>query len=392
MSEMKYDFLAPPRIVFGWGRRNEAGMLARTLGHRAFVISGSRQLEARGIVSELYNSLHEAGVEVIRLATISREPLIEDVDHAVISVCEYSPGADDLVVAIGGGAAIDLAKAVSALAVNRLDESVLDFLEGVGKGLQIIKPPLPMLAIPTTSGTGSEATKNAVISSLSPPFKKSLRSDLMVPRAVLVDPELTVSLPRNITAWTGMDAITQLIESYVTRNAKPIPQALALHGLELALPALATAVREGTSRPARERMAHAALLSGMTLANSGLGLAHGVAAALGVHCNVPHGLACAVMLPAAIRVNLSVREAEFAKLGTLFTGRTWPTASAAAQAALETIVELAAEIQIPRRLSEIGVRAEEIPQLVPASRGNSMNGNPRDVTDDELRTLLEEML
>src|SRR5262249_50269566 len=151
-----------------------------------------------------------------------------------------------------------------------------------------------------------EATKNAVISSIEPPFKKSLRSDLMVPRVVLVDPELSVSVPPAVTAQTGIDAITQLIESYISRRATPIPRAMAVQGLQLALPAIGEAFENGNSRPSREAMSHAALLSGMALANSGLGMAHGVAAALGVHCNVPHGLACAVMLPVALRVNREV--------------------------------------------------------------------------------------
>src|SRR5439155_1109487 len=146
------------------------------------------------------------------------------------------------------------------------------------------------------------------------PVKKSIRSPLMVPKIVLVDPELSVSVPPETTAWTGMDAITQLIESYICRYAKPIPQALAIHGLQLALPMVREAVKKGSSRPAREAMAHAALLSGMALANSGLGFAHGVAAALGVYAKVPHGLACAMMLPVALRVNRDVAQKPLAEL------------------------------------------------------------------------------
>src|ERR1019366_687253 len=156
--------------------------------------------------------------------------------------------------------------------------------------------------------------KNAVISLDHPPVKKSIRSPLMVPKIVLVDPELTVSVPPDTTAWTGMDAITQCIESYLCRFAQPIPQALAVEGLRQALPNVSEAVRDGASRPAREAMAHAALLSGMALANSGLGLAHGLAAALGVYAKVPHGLACALMLPVALRVNRTVAERPLADL------------------------------------------------------------------------------
>ncbi|MBM81362.1 MAG: alcohol dehydrogenase, partial [Planctomycetaceae bacterium] len=315
---MQYDFFAPQRIVFGWGRRVEVGELARDLGQRAFLISGSRTLEANGELAAVINACHQAGVDCQHVATITHEPIVADVDSAVAELQQLEATANDVLIAVGGGSAIDLAKACSAMLTNSDGDSVQDYLEGVGRGLKVAAAPLPLLAIPTTAGTGTEATKNAVISNFDPPFKKSLRSNLMVPKIVLVDPELGASMPPSTTAYTGMDAITQLIESYISARAKPIPQALCAHGLELAIPAIAAAVEEGTQREARERMAHAALLSGMAVANSGLGFAHGVAPALGVHLNVPHGLACAVMLPTALRVNRDVRLAEIAQLGRLF--------------------------------------------------------------------------
>jgi alcohol dehydrogenase class IV len=189
-----------------------------------------------------------------------------------------------------------------------------------------------------------------------------------------------------------MDAITQLIESYLSRRAQPIPQALALAGLELAVPRIEEAVHRGDSLPAREAMAHAALLSGMALANSGLGMAHGVAAALGIHARVPHGLACAVMLPAALRVNRGVRQAELARIAEAMLQRRFANEAEAADAAIEHIEQLCGRLQIPQRLTGIGVRREQIPDLVAASRGNSMSGNPRDLSDGELAQLLEELL
>jgi alcohol dehydrogenase class IV len=189
-----------------------------------------------------------------------------------------------------------------------------------------------------------------------------------------------------------MDAITQLIESYISRRAKPIPQALAVQGLALALPAIAEAVEDCSSRPAREAMAHTALLSGMALANSGLGLAHGVAAALGVHCDVPHGLACAVMLPPALRVNRNVAEQQLAELAVATSLVSGTSQAAAAEALIERIVEISQRIGIPRTLTELGVRRDQIPELVRDSRGNSMDGNPRLLDDAELTELLEELL
>jgi 1-phosphofructokinase family hexose kinase len=255
--------------------------------------------------------------------------------------------------------------------------------------LQITEPPLPCIALPTTAGTGSEATKNAVISSYDPPFKKSLRADGMLPRIVLVDPKLSLTVPPAITAQTGMDAITQLIESYISRKARPIPQALAANGLRLALPAIVEAVENGSSRPAREAMAQAALLSGMALANSGLGLAHGVAAALGVHFRIAHGAACAMMLGVALRVNRPVCERQLAELARAAGLRSSQSNGEAADALLDRIAEISERIGVPTRLSALGVTREALPGLVRDARGNSMDGNPRTLSDEELHRILE---
>jgi alcohol dehydrogenase class IV len=410
-TALTYDFVTPSRIVFGWGRRREVGALARSLGRRAFVVCGSQTLELNGALHEIIEFLRREGVDAVRTEIISREPLVEDVDRCVAFLRENRAGAGDLVLAVGGGSAIDLAKAAAALVTQDTTSSVLDYLEGHGKGPKIVNTALPVLAMPTTGGTGSEATKNAVITSYDPPFKKSLRSELMVPRIVLVDPELSVSVPPHITAWTGMDAITQLVESLVSRRATATTEAIALRGLQLGVANLADAYRYGNSQPARDAMAHAALLSGIALANSGLGMAHGVAAALGVHCRTPHGLACAVMLPVAIRINRSLPavEVKFARAGWKLLTFAVPTPpSTVSEAALKKYVEirdearaeavvhklnsLLDELKIPRRLSEIGVKPEQIPLLVRDSRGNSMSGNPRELSDEELTQILEEML
>ncbi|MEX2140195.1 MAG: iron-containing alcohol dehydrogenase [Pirellulales bacterium] len=388
-----YDFFTPPRIVFGWGRRKQLGPIAADLGRRAFIISGSKTLTASGALDELRQSLAAANVAAEMLGTISREPQAVDVDQFTARVCHERPTDGDFVLAVGGGSAIDLGKAVAAMATNRASPTVRDYLEGVGSGLKITSAPLPVLAMPTTAGTGSEATKNAVISNQDPPFKKSLRSDMMVPRAVLIDPELTVSVPPQTTAYTGMDAITQLIESYISRRSKLIPNALALQGIRLAIPTVMVVYREGSLHFAREMMAHAALLSGMALANSGLGMAHAVAAALGVHCGVPHGLACAVMLPAALRANRDVARAGLADLGrTVNDDPPIQDIDKAADDFIDQIDVICSELGIPKRLSEIGVEPRHLPDLVRGSHGNSMSGNPREISDDELYSILERML
>jgi alcohol dehydrogenase class IV len=398
---LHYSFFAPRQIVFGWGRRAELGTLAAQLGRRALFVSGSRTLERNGVIDQLGGQLRAAGLDVVQFSTVSREPEVRDVDHLVGEFRSLDPTDADIVIAVGGGSTIDLAKAAAALATNRQGDSVEDFLEGVGCSLQITQPPLGMIAMPTTAGTGAEATKNAVISSNSNtaesgasgarvPYKKSLRSELMVPGLVLVDPELAVSVPSDVTAFTGMDAITQLIESYISRRAAPIPQGLCLNGLRLAIPALPIAMKDGSSQPAREAMAHAALLSGMALANSGLGFAHGVAAALGVTCQVAHGLACAVMLPAALYLNLPVRSRELADLERLFDPEVGID-PVAANAFIDRIESLCESLGIPKRLRDIGVKQEQLADLVAGSRGNSLSANPRDVSDHKLTEILEAM-
>lgn len=409
-----YDFFAPGRILWGCGRRKELGSLTASFGRRAFVVSGSRTLESSGVFSELLDGLRQAGIAAVPVTTISREPEVRDVDELTALLVKAGAGSGDCLVAVGGGSALDLAKAASAMCTNRESPTVRDYLEGVGAGLVIQHAPLPLIALPTTAGTGTEATKNAVISSYDPPFKKSLRSELMVPRAVLIDPELSIGLSPQTTAYTGMDAITQLLESFISRRARPIPDALCLQGLSLAVPSLTAAVEDGSSLAARAAMAHAALLSGMALANSGLGLAHGVAAGLGVLARVPHGLACAVMLPTALRVNREVSRGRLAIIGqTLQNALLRPSSHVpsppeflcnlarearvadedqAAELVLALVEALCERLRIPRSLAALGVTPEMIPALVPASRGNSMSGNPRDLSDAELTAILSQLL
>ncbi len=391
-APLNYDFLGPRRIVFGWGRWREVGPLAAEVGSRALVITGSRTLTALGLVSQLHDVLRQHRIETVELAQITREPEVDDVDEASERLRRFGVRAGDVLVALGGGAAIDLAKALAAMATNTAAPSVKDYLEGVGSGAKLVADPLPVIALPTTAGTGSEATKNAVISCQSPPVKRSLRADGMLPRVVIVDPQLTVSAPASTTAHSGMDAITQLVESYISRKKRPIPRALAIDGLRRALPAIVEAVENPQCQNAREGMAHAALLSGMALANSGLGMAHGVAAALGVHAGVPHGLACAAMLPVALRVNRDVARRDLAELAVAAGLASDVESSESAQSLIDRIEEIGRRIGIPQRLSALGVRREQIPDLVRDSRGNSMDGNPRTLSDPELTQILEAQL
>lgn len=380
-----FDLLHPSRVVHGPGRRTEIGTLARSLGTRAFLVHGSRTLAKLGVLEELAERLSATDVEVIATVEARGEPTIGAVDRAAEELFEFNPGPGDLVIALGGGAALDLGKAVAAMSVIQDHVSVRDYLEGVGRGLSLPQAPLPILAIPTTGGTGSEATRNAVISCADPPCKKSLRHDGLMPRVVLIDPELAVHAPASVTAHSGMDAITQLLESYVTPRANAITRRLSTHGLQLALPALPIAFADGKNVAARSEMALAALLSGIALANSGLGMAHGVAAALGALHGAPHGLACAVMLPIALRTNLPACAAQLDELAA-------DLGFGDAVGLVAAVVALGRKLGIPEKLSSLGVERSHLTALVAASRGNSMSANPRSLSDEELQAVLEENL
>ncbi len=396
---MNYEFIAPRQIIFGCGRIRELSAWVRPIAQRVWLVPGSRSLVRRGVINDLSAGLESGGVKVFELPPIDREPVVDDVDRLARHLVAEGAKADDAILAIGGGSAIDLAKAVAGLVGETLGEGsawpprIVDFLEGVGTGRRIHHPPLAVIAVPTTAGTGAEATRNAVISSYDPPFKKSFRDSRLMPQLVLIDPLLTVDLPPPITAATGMDAITQLVESFISKRRQPIPQALCLQGLRLALHALPRAVQDGHDVAAREAMAHAALLSGMALANSGLGMAHGIAAALGVHCRVPHGLACALLVSTAVRTNAEISASDFAELvNYVYKDQAPQDGKVAASFFAEKLDELCETIGIPRKLSDVGVSREQLPLIVRDSRGTSMQGNPRELSDEELLEILEALL
>jgi len=385
----EFDFVAPRKIVFGWGRRTVLREELPRIGKRAFVILGSRTLEKASVLEELCEFVAQGGVEWQLVTTLHHEPAIEDVDRVAELLRSYGAGAEDIVVAVGGGSAMDLAKAVAAMATNCEGASVRDYLENIGRGLKLVRPPLPVVAIPTTAGTGAEATRNAVIVCYDPPVKKSLRDDRIMPILAVVDPELTVSNPPRVTAASGMDAITQLIESYVTVRRRPIPQMLVPQALRTAFRCLPVAYRNPSDRSAREGMAFAALISGMCLANSGLGLAHGVAAALGAIAQVPHGIACAVMLPIALEVNRHVCRSELAQLARIALDCKTPDDDKAVDFLIEKVRGMLTELGIPDCLRKLRIQSESIPAIVRESRGSSMSGNPTQLSDTELVKVLE---
>lgn len=395
-----YDLATPPLVRFGAGRIAELGELVALHGRQAWLVTGGRSFAASGAAAACVASLEAAGLPWRHGARSRGEPTVDDVAASVRGLPAVA--ADAVIVAVGGGATIDLAKAVAALATNLsaadvagdpddLDRAIVDRLEGVGRNLPIVNWPLPVIAVPTTAGTGTEATRNAVISCLRRRFKKSMRSPMMVPRAALLDPQLTVSCDRSTTAASGLDCITQLIEAFVCRFARPVPRALILDALPRALAALPRVLADPADLQARGAMLHAAFVSGVALANSGLGMAHGVAAALGVECGTPHGLACAVMLRVAMRVNRQAARADFARLERAVDPGAAAADEAAADAFIDRVERLCREAGVPARLADLGFRPDRLDWLAENSGGTSMRGNPRELSGAELRDILAAM-
>lgn len=376
-----FTLQAPRRVEFGWGALQRLPALLAPWPAPLAVARGGESF------TPIRARLRALGVECIELPPQTREPEPIDVDAAVDAARAAGARA---VLAIGGGSVIDLGKAVAALVPQPSPSPVRDFLEGVGAGRTLVEDPLPFIAVPTTAGTGAEATKNAVISSRAEGYKKSLRDPRMVADAVLLDAELTVSLPPDITAQSGLDALTQLIEAYTTCHANPVTDAFAREGLRHAR-ALPAAVENGTDHPAREAMLLAAFLSGICLANAGLGAAHGIAAALGAVADVPHGLACALALPWVMAANLPAVADRYRDIAFILTG----DPGAEPSDAIAGVWRLMQRLRIPRATqlpALAGVFDEaRLPALAAACHGNSLRGNPLPLDDTALIHLLRGM-
>jgi alcohol dehydrogenase class IV len=377
-----FEFAAPTRILFGEGRLREAGALATALGARALVVEGSG-----GRAGPLRDLLRASGVAATELR-VSGEPTAALVERGAAHA--RSEGCD-LVVALGGGSVIDAGKAIAALLTNRAP--LRDYLEVVGQGRPLTERAAPFIAVPTTAGTGAEVTRNAVLMVEEEGVKVSLRSPLMLPTVALIDPALTYTLPPATTASTGLDALTQCIEPFVTPNANPLTDAVAREGMRRAAGALRRAVRDGGDVDARRDMAVASLCGGLALANAKLGAVHGFAAPLGGMFPVPHGVACARLLPIVAELNVralrarapaSAALARYDEAARILTGRADARAEDGA-AWLRTLVD---ELQVPP-LSTYGMSAADVPRVAARARqASSMQGNPVVLTDDELAAAL----
>jgi alcohol dehydrogenase class IV len=374
---------APARIETGPGCLGQLGDIARGLGSHALLVTGHSNRHGRAT-----DLLEAAGIRWTRFA-VDGEPTV---DTARAGTAAARAAGCDLVIGLGGGSALDAAKAIAALLANGGDP--LDYLEVVGRGQALTRPSLPLIAVPTTAGTGSEVTKNAVLASPEHGVKASLRSPLMLARAAIVDPDLLAGLPPAVIASSGVDALSQVIEPFLSIRANAATDPLAREGIRrsaAALPRAHAAARAGKpiDPDDRQALAQASLLGGLCLANAGLGAVHGFAAPLGGMFAAPHGAVCAALLPAVLRVNAGavaarapdgVAHARLRELATMLTGRD----GASIGDGIDWVSALCRALEVPG-LARYGMTAKKIPELVAKARvASSMKGNPLPLTDDEL--------
>ncbi len=384
---MNFEFATATRIVFGCGAAGLIGEEAAALGRHAFVLTGARpepaipllrQLENRHVMSTVFRVAQEPTTDLVRSA----------VDQALARGC-------DMVIGMGGGSVMDVGKVVAALLTNGGD--LMDYLEVIGGGRPLRRQAAAFIAVPTTAGTGAEVTRNAVLESGAHRVKVSMRSHFMLPRLAVVDPELTYSMPPGLTAATGLDALTQLLEAFVSRDANPLTDAICREGLSRAARALPRAFADGADHAAREDMCLASLCGGLALANARLGAVHGLAGPFGGAFKAPHGAVCGRLLPFVAAANMAaLRERHpgspglrrFAEAAGLFTDRP----SAGPEDAVDWLHDLCTRLGLPP-LSRYGFSIEQAPDLIAnALRSSSMKGNPVELTASELEEVLRRAL
>jgi alcohol dehydrogenase class IV len=375
--DMKFNVTGTPKIIFGRGTCNDLSGIIQSIGkRRVLLVTGRSSLEKMSQWDKLRNQFKKAGIDWERYR-IPGEPSVTMVDACVMGNNFQKP---EVIVAIGGGSVIDGGKAISAM--WHVGESVRLYLEGVGDGRRHDGRKIPFIAVPTTAGTGSEATKNAVISEVGEHgFKKSLRHDNFVPEISLIDPDLTLNSPVHITTWSGMDAFTQLLESFLSTNASPLTDSIALSGLTRIARSLEKAVDEPENPEAREDMAYAALCSGITLANAGLGVVHGFASSVGGRYSIPHGLICGTLMGVAneFTLNSLLKEnpdqnsvKKYSEVGKLFYGTHGRDEVFYAEFLINKIHDLIERFDLPK-LGAYDFRESEIEKI---ARSTSCKYNP----------------
>jgi alcohol dehydrogenase class IV len=372
-----FTFTAPPTLRFGWGEAVQIPAEAAQLGRRPLVVAG-RALRAAGRLEPLLDALRGAGLDPATAEGVPAEPKLSDLQR-VMDACTAAEA--DLVIAVGGGSVLDIAKGAATLA------GVGPTAEAFFAGAPLPESGRPIIAVPTTSGTGSEVTRVCVLADPGNQRKASIRTDAMMPRVAIVDPELTVSCPPTVTAYSGADAFVQAVEAFVSAGANPMTDALALEAALLAARALPTAVADGSDRPAREAMALASTMAGLALNTARLGLVHGIAHPAGAVTGAAHGLLCGLLLPYVIAFNLPVAAPKYAVLAREIA-LVAPDAPVpeAADAFLTFTRGLLREVGIPERLRDVGFPQSALDHVAAETMpSGSTRANPRPVSLEDAR-------
>lgn len=381
----------PQGIFFGPGEWKKLPELLPRFGRRVLVFSGQRWFSESGWQHRFREVL--SSFEVLSLQCPGREPEVEGLNGLLEQARDFKP---EVIVAVGGGSVLDTGKAVSGLLPVR--DKVEDFLEGIGKGLKLDVPGVPWLALPTTSGTGAEVTKNAVLKSKAHGAKKSLRSPFMLATYALVDPELTVGAPLTLSGIVGMDALTQLVEAFLSKKSAPIPRALSRQAFPGMLRALKMIPKDPDDLQARAAAAYGAMCSGIALANSGLGAAHGFASGLGGLYDIPHGLICALFIRPVLRANAEVIREDCRLLyqTALEQGVADKQGAAAQDDPVQWLIgeidSLFSVYDLPVNLKGFAVDPGQIPEIAHRSSGSSMSGNPRELPQEEREAIIAGLL
>lgn len=384
--EKTYSIFLPNNLVFGVGAVEKVGEKAKELGKSKALVITDKGIVGAGLLERVLTPLEQAGLKAHIFDQIEPNPR----DHTVSKAFEFGKKKEvDLIIGLGGGSPVDAAKAVGVLMTN--PGTLQDYLRGTA-----VKNPLPtLIAIPTTAGTGSEVTQFSVVTDTERSFKAGIANPYLIPKVAIVDPSLMESMPPSLTAATGMDALTHAIEAFVSVNAQPFSDAMALHAIRLIGMYLRPAVANGSNQEARSQMAVASTLAGMAFSNAGVGLVHAMSHPLGGRFDVPHGVANAILLPLVMRFNLIARLEKFGQVAQALGERVEGlSVSEAGKRSVEAVVQLSADIGIPGRLSQVRVKAEGIPQVAidATNMKRAIGWNPRLVKQEEIEKLYREAL
>jgi len=380
---MSFQCILPRKIIFEIGSSKKLGQIINSSFNRALILTGSGSINKSGNYNDIINSFKAYDIDFFEFSGINKEPTPEVIDEITdIAVSKKIKS----IISIGGGSVIDTGKAAAGLVTNK--KGVENYLEGVGKGYKLENPGIPFIAVPTTAGSGAEASFNSVVSSFKKKYKKSFRDEKLLAELIIVDPLLTLTLPLEQTLFSGMDAICQLIEAFVSRKRKPYPLALCSYYIPMAIKALFELNSQVDNMEARSVMCEASLASGIALANSGLGAVHGFASGIGGAYDIPHGLICAVLLPAVCEINADKKPELYTELSQMISNNN----DSDHLEFIEFLYNFNKKLNIPEDFKEYNIGKDKASEIVKLSTGGSMSGNPVELKNEEWAEFIEKFL